>query len=99
MASRAIASYKCYLDIPPTSTQLAGRTAQIVLYDANNAYAGVINFMKTTPLQATTQASGYKIYFQHSSYFRDFVDLLRNEKPLYLLDNDVLGTSEAEPVG
>ena len=47
MASRTIASYKCYLDIPPTSTALSGRTAQIVLYDANNAYAGVINFMKT----------------------------------------------------
>ena len=63
MASRTIASYKCYLDIPPTSTLLSGRTAQIVLYDANNDYAGIINFMKTSPLQATTQASGYRSTF------------------------------------
>ena len=99
MASRPIASYRCYLDIPPTSTQYGGRTAQIVLYDANNAYAGVINFMKTSTLPPTKEASGYKIWFQHSAYFRDFVDLLRHETPLYLLDADVLGTSQSEPVG
>jgi len=99
MASKTIASYRCYLDVPPTSTAHAGRTAQIVLYDANNAYAGVINFLKTTTLPPTKEASGYKIYFQQSTYFRDFVDLLRHETPLYLLDGDVLGTSQSEPVG
>ena len=99
MASKTITSYKCYLDVPATSTLLSGRTAQIVLYDANDHYAGIINFMKTSPLQATTQASGYKIYFQHSTYYRDFVDLLRHETPLYLLDSDILGTSQSEPVG
>jgi hypothetical protein len=99
MASKTIASYRCYLDVPPTSTLYAGRTAQIVLYDASNAYAGVINFLKTTTLPPTKEASGYKIYFQHSTYFRDFVDLLRHETPLYLLDGDVLGTSQSEPVG
>ena len=48
MASKAIASYRYYLDIPPTSTAYAGRTAQIVLFDANNGYVGVINFLKTS---------------------------------------------------
>lgn len=99
MASRPVTSYRCYLDIPSASTGYAGRTAQIVLYDANNTYAGVINFLKTATLPPTKQASGYRIYFQDSSYFRDFMDLLRHEKPLYLLDSDVLGTSESEPVG
>ena len=28
MASKTIASYRCYLDVPPTSTLYAGRTAQ-----------------------------------------------------------------------
>jgi hypothetical protein len=99
MASKAIASYRYYLDIPPTSTAYAGRTAQIVLFDANNGYVGVINFLKTSTLPPTKEASGYKIYFQHSTYFRDFVDMLRHETPLYLMDGDVLGTSESEPVG
>ena len=70
-----------------------------MLYDASNVYAGVINFMKTTTLPPTKEASGYKIYLQHSTYFRDFVDLLRHETPLYLLDGDVLGTSRRSQSG
>ena len=58
MASKTIASYRCYLDVPPTSTAYAGRIAQIVLYDANNAYAGVINFLKPE-----SQKSARKIGF------------------------------------
>ena len=99
MASKTITSYRCHLDVPPTSTQVSGRTASITLYDANNAYAGVIHFLKTSTLPPTKEASGYKIYFQHSAYYRDFIDMLRHETPLYLLDSEVLGTSQSEPVG
>lgn len=49
---------------------------------------------KTLP--PTKEASGYKISFQHSTYFRNFVDLLRYETPLFLLDGDVLGTTPSE---
>ena len=31
--------------------------------------------------------------------FSDFIDMLRHETPLYLMENDVLGTSQSEPVG
>ena len=100
MATKTIASYRYFLDILPTSKAYFGRTAQIVLYDATNNYAGIINFLKiSTTMPPTKDAGAYKIYFQHSTYFEDFIDMLRHETPLYLFDEGVLGTSQSEPVG
>ena len=100
MATRTITSYRYFLDILPTSKSYFGRTAQIVLYDDTNKYAAVINFLKiSTTMPPTQEQSGYKVYFQHSTYFSDFIDMLRHETPLYLFDEGVLGTSQAEPVG
>jgi hypothetical protein len=100
MATKTIASYRYFLDILPTSKAYFGRTAQIVLYDASNQYAGVINFLKiTTTMPPTKETPTYNIYFQHSAHFADFIDMLRHETPLYLFDDGVLGTSQSEPVG
>ena len=43
-----------------------------MLYDASNAYTGVINFMKTTTLPPTKEASGYRDLLSAQHVFQRF---------------------------
>ncbi len=106
--SAEIKSYRLY--ISGERGNVSGWTRYVVLYDSDGTLRGYIQFRyNVTTLSfaseydiGTTGKKGVAFYMHEHSY-SDVVDLLRNEKPIYLLYYSphavYVGTSENEPVG
>ena len=61
-------------------------TPVVFLYDANDAHIGYVYFRgDTQPLPAARQYSNgrFALYYRRSA-LADLIDMLRNEKPIYL---------------
>jgi len=89
----------------------AGNPAKVSLIDENKDYFATAYFRpenETLPQAHIDSLGKYRLYF-YRSYLHDLIDLLRNEKPLYLLfwddgtgntnaNNTHISTSR-EPIG
>jgi hypothetical protein len=80
--------------------------AIIWLYDQNNMTVGSVRFYRNaddTPAHDKKVSSGFITGYYHPEQYPEVVDLLRNEKPIYLLysSNKELAylSTTVEPVG
>ena len=88
-------------------------TKYIYLYDSDDTPRGRIGFQADDqelwgrsewPYPANSNNSGKSIahFYMHENSFSPVIDLLRNEKPLFMVyreDVCFIGTSEKEPIG
>lgn len=81
------------------------RRAFITLYAESNQYIGLVNFYRNPEdMPDKDHEAGGKAFLNYSwQDFPQFLDLLRNEKPVYLRYIDTYGlgsiTAGTEPVG
>ena len=106
--SAEIKSYK--LHISGARSNVSGWTRFVNFFDSDGTQRGFIQFrynVTTLPdaYEYNVGTTGKKAvsFYMHEHSYGDVVDLLRNEKPIYLLyyspHSVYLSTSENEPVG
>jgi len=106
--SAEIKSYRLY--ISGARSNVSGWTRFVQLFDSDGTQRGYIQFqynVTTLPhaFEYDVGNTGKKAvsFYMHEHSYSDVVDLLRNEKPLYLLYYNphavYVATSENEPVG
>ena len=105
MVVTSLAKYRLFIVARTSDTQ--NFTRMIHFYD-NAGFAGYMRFDpddQVLPDNATWDLNGKDMIrlYMHESDYPSVVDLLRNEKPLYLVYRSAkfgyVGTSEDEPIG
>jgi hypothetical protein len=97
-----------YRIVPQSNTIQSTYFANIYLYDAGNAMIAELNFINdgvnaTMPPAAVDSYGKVKMYFKEQEFLK-VIDMLRNEKPLYLFGQSTTPvwfvlTTSTEPVG